>query len=92
MHQRATADATWMKQRRELAEHPFGTMKWMMGHPRFLERFEKAKGELAYNLKRVIQILGVPALLAAQQVATILRRQGRFYRRPLSCSNALWLH
>ena len=69
MHRRATADPTWMKQRREMAEHPFGTMKWLMGHPRFLLRgLLKAKAELAlsvlsYNLKRVINILGVPALL-----------------------------
>lgn len=69
MHRRATADPTWMKQRREMAEHPFGTMKWLMGHPRFLLRgLLKAKAELAlgvlsYNLKRVINILEVPALL-----------------------------
>jgi len=71
MHQRAMADPAWMKQRREMAEHPFGTMKWLMGHPRFLVRgLVKAKGELAltvlsYNLKRAITILGVPALLQA---------------------------
>lgn len=71
MHRRAMADPIWMKHRRELAEHPFGTMKWLMGLPRFLVRgLKKAKAELAlgvlsYNLKRVINILGVPALLAA---------------------------
>jgi transposase len=73
MHQRAMADPAWMKHRRELAEHPFGTMKWLMGHPRFLVRgLKKAKAELAltvlsYNIKRVISILGVPALLQALQ-------------------------
>lgn len=73
MHQRATGDPTWMKHRREMAEHPFGTMKWLMGHPRFLVRgLKKAKAELAlgvlsYNLKRVVNILGVPALLQALQ-------------------------
>jgi transposase len=71
MHRRATADSAWMKHRRETAEHPFGTMKWLMAHPRFLLRgLQKAKAELAlgvlcYNLKRVITILGVPALLEA---------------------------
>jgi len=71
MHQRAMADPIWMKLRGEMAEHPFGTMKWLMGHPRFLVRgLVKAKAELAlgvlsYNLKRVITILGVPALLQA---------------------------
>ena len=73
MHRRATDDPTWMKQRRELAEHPFGTMKWLMGHPRFLVRgLRKARAELAlgvlsYNLKRVINILGVPHLLQVLQ-------------------------
>ena len=71
MHLRAIADPIWMKQRRETAEHPFGTMKWLMAHPRFLLKgLKKAKAELAlgvlsYNLKRVINILGVPALLQA---------------------------
>ncbi len=56
-----------------LVEHPFGTMKWLLGHPRFLVRgLKKAKAELAlsvlgFNLKRVLKILGVPALLAALQ-------------------------
>jgi transposase len=73
MHRRAIADPIWMKRRRETAEHPFGTMKWLMAHPRFLLRgLLKAKAELAlgvlcYNLKRVVNILGVPALLAALQ-------------------------
>jgi transposase len=77
MHRRATADPTWMKQRREMAEHPFGTMKWLMGHPRFLLRgLLKAKAELAlgvlsYNLKRVINILGVPALLKALEPSPV---------------------
>jgi transposase len=71
MHQRAIADPTWMKLRRELAEHPFGTIKWLMGLPRFLVRgLRKAKSELAlgvlsYNLKRLINIMDTPALLKA---------------------------
>jgi len=71
MHERVLADPTWMKLRREVVEHPYGTMKWMMGYPRFLVRGgTKAKAELAltimgYNLKRVITILGVPAILDA---------------------------
>ena len=75
MHRRASDDPLWMKRRRELAEHPFGTMKWLMGHPRFLLRgLRKAKAEfalvvLSYNLKRVINILGVPRLLQALQPA-----------------------
>jgi transposase len=38
MHERAAADPKWMRLRRGVAEHPFGTMKWMMGRPRFLVR------------------------------------------------------
>lgn len=69
MHQRALSDPQWMRQRCCLAEHPFGTMKWMMGVPRFLLRgLPKVRGEFAlsvltYNLKRVINILGVRTLL-----------------------------
>jgi transposase len=75
MHRRAMADPIWMKHRREMAEHPFGTMKWLMGLPRFLVRgLRKAKAELAlgvlsYNLKRVINLLGVPALLRALELS-----------------------
>jgi len=76
MHRRASADPIWMKHRREIAEHPFGTMKWLMAHPRFLVRglrkatAELALGVLSYNLKRVINILGVPALLQALEPST----------------------
>lgn len=76
MHRRASTDPIWMKLRREIVEHPFGTMKWLMAHPRFLVRgLKKAKTELAlgvlcYNLKRVTNILGVPALLQALKPST----------------------
>jgi transposase len=73
MHLRASSDRRWMKRRCAMVEHPFGTMKWLMGLPRFLLRgLKKAKAELAlgvlsFNLKRVINIIGVPALLLALQ-------------------------
>jgi hypothetical protein len=69
MHQRALADPKWMARRRDLAEHPFGTIKAMMGLPRFLLRgIQKAKAEwalsvLCYNLRRVTHILGAQSLL-----------------------------
>ena len=52
------------------ARRPFGTMKWMMGHPRFLVRGQKAGSEwalevLGYNIKRTIQILGPNRLIEA---------------------------
>jgi transposase len=75
MHRRAMSDRKWMKLRQSLAEHPFGTMKWLMGYPRFLVRgLVKAKSELAlgvlcYNLKRVINVLGAQQLLLALRAA-----------------------
>ena len=74
MHERA-ADPKWMRLRRSVVEHPFGTMKWMMGRPRFLVRgLEKAGGEwaltvLGYNLKRTIQILGPNRMIEALKAA-----------------------
>jgi Transposase DDE domain len=76
MHHRAMRDPHWMRQRRCLAEHPFGTLKWMMGLPRFLLRgLTKVRGEFAlsvltYNLKRVINILGVETLLERMRTAS----------------------
>jgi transposase len=73
MHQRAARDPAWMKHRREIVEHPYGTIKWLMGYPRFLVKgLKKAKAELAleimgYNLKRVLNILGVATVLQALQ-------------------------
>lgn len=71
MHQRAVADPSWMEERRKLAEHPFGNVKWMMGRARFLVRgLVKVAAEFAltvlnFNIKRVITIMGMPAVLAA---------------------------
>jgi len=56
--------------RKELSEHPFGTMKRGMDQGYFLLKgLRKVRGEfsltaLAYNLKRVLNIVGVPQLLA----------------------------
>jgi len=60
-----------MRQRRETVEHPFGTMKARMGASHFLmKRLPKVATEmalhvLAYNLTRVMNMLGVKPLLAA---------------------------
>jgi transposase len=57
--------------RRQTVEHPFGTIKAWMGSTHFLMKtLEKVKTEmslhvLAYNLKRIITILGVGPLLKA---------------------------
>jgi len=58
-------------QRKALSEHPFGTMKRGMDQGYFLLKgLRKVRGEfsltvLAYNLKRVLNLLGTPRLLAA---------------------------
>ena len=60
-----------MRVRRETAEHPFGTLKMRMGATHFLmKRLPKVATEmalhvLAYNLTRVMNIVGVKPLLAA---------------------------
>jgi transposase len=60
-----------MRQRRETVEHPFGTIKARMGATHFLMKTlprvasEMALHVLAYNLTRVMNILGVGPLLAA---------------------------
>jgi len=75
MHRRAMGDRTWMKLRKSLAEHPFATLKWLMGYPRFLVRgLVKAKAELAlgvlcYNLKRTVNTFTVQQLLPALRPA-----------------------
>ncbi len=60
-----------MRQRRETVEHPFGTIKSWMGATHFLMkrlknvRTEMALNVLAYNLTRVMNIIGVRPLMAA---------------------------
>jgi transposase len=60
-----------MRQRRETVEHPFGTIKARMGATHFLMKTlprvatEMALHVLAYNLTRVMNIMGVRPLTAA---------------------------
>jgi hypothetical protein len=60
-----------MRQRRETVEHPFGTIKARMGATHFLMKtLPRVTGEmalhvLAYNLTRVMNIMGSRPLLAA---------------------------
>ena len=62
-----------LDRRRETVEHPFGSIKQWMGQGAFLMKgLENVRAEfsltaLAYNLRRVINILGVSAMLAAVQ-------------------------
>jgi transposase len=60
-----------MRQRRETVEHPFGTIKARMGATHFLMKtlkrvsIEMALHVLAYNLTRVMNIVGSGPLIAA---------------------------
>ena len=71
MLQRVAEDPQVLELRKQLVEHPFGTIKRQMGQDYFLMRGqEKVRGEtsltlLAYNLKRVMKLLGVDKLIEA---------------------------
>ncbi len=71
MAQRLQREQACFAQRKALAEHPFGTMKRGMDQGYFLLKgLRKVRGEfsltvLAYNLKRVFNIIEVPQLLGA---------------------------
>ncbi|GBL04789.1 IS1182 family transposase [Glaciecola sp. KUL10] len=69
----ATLDATpeITVLRKQTVEHPFGSIKMWMGSTHFLmRRLDNVKTEmslhvLAYNLRRMITIFGVPSLISA---------------------------
>jgi hypothetical protein len=71
VQQRLDANPEAMRQRRETVEHPFGTMKARMGATHFLTKTlpkvaaEMALSVLAYNLTRVMNVVGVKPLIAA---------------------------
>jgi len=62
-----------MAARRNTVEHPFGTLKCWMGYTHFQMRTlprvsaEMSLHVLAYNLKRVMNIMGIGALIEAMQ-------------------------
>ena len=62
-----------MRVRRQTVEHPFGTIKAWMGATHFLTKtLERVRAEmslhvLAYNLKRVMKLLGNDALMDAMR-------------------------
>jgi hypothetical protein len=71
VQQRLDANPRAMRQRRETVEHPFGTIKARMGATHFLTKTlpkvaaEMALSVLAYNLTRVINIVGIKPLMVA---------------------------
>lgn len=71
MEQRVKANRELMKQRKQIVEHPFGTIKFWNDQRHFLMRgLTNVRGEfslsaLAYNIKRAITVVGVSGLVAA---------------------------
>jgi transposase len=71
MSERVRANPDKMRKRKELAEHPFGTMKRAMTSGYYLMRgIKKVAAEmsltvLGYNIKRVINIIGVRKMIEA---------------------------
>ncbi len=63
-----------MRQQRETVEHPFGTIKAWMGATHFLTKTLKRVGTemslhvLAYNLKRVMNIIAIAPPIAAMKM------------------------
>jgi hypothetical protein len=60
-----------LKRRREIAEHPFGTMKRAFNQSYLLLKgLRKVNGEvgfmmLAYNMRRAINVVGVKGLIGS---------------------------
>ena len=73
MQERLDAAPEKMAVRRQTVEHPFGTIKAWMGATHFLTKTlgrvstEMSLHVLAYNLKRVMKVLGVVPLMKAMQ-------------------------
>jgi transposase len=71
MQHRLSTEPEMMKVRKRTVEHPFGTLKQWMGASHFLMRklngvsVEMSLNVLAYNLKRVMKIMGTVSLLEA---------------------------
>src|SRR5439155_5490688 len=73
MQERLDRQPDAMKLRRQTVEHPFGTLKAWMGATHFLTRTlkrvstEMSLQVLAYNMKRVLAIMGAGPLLQAMR-------------------------
>ena len=71
MQERLDLDPEKMRERRQTVEHPFGTIKFWMGATHFLMKTlpkvttEMSLHVLAYNMTRVMNMLGMKQLLAA---------------------------
>ncbi|SFN66177.1 IS1182 family transposase [Sphingomonas sp. OK281] len=83
MAARLAARPEMLDHRRNIVEHPFGTIKQWMGQGAFLmRRLENVRGEfsltaLAYNIRRAITLVGVPGVIAAVSVKPAFSRPER---------------
>jgi len=75
MQERLAKRPEVLNQRRETVEHPFGSIKQWMNQGAFLMRgLEKVRGEfsltaLAYNIRRVLNLVAFDKLMAAVKAA-----------------------
>ena len=73
MEARIARQPEMFARRRDTVEHPFGSIKQWMNQGAFLMRgMEEVRGEfsltaLAYNLRRVLNLVGFTTLMAAVQ-------------------------
>ena len=73
VQERLDADPSKLAVRSMTVEHPFGTIKSWMGATHFRMRrlknvaTEMALHVLAYNMTRVMKIIGIPAMIAAMR-------------------------
>lgn len=71
MQNRLNQAPDMMRVRKRTVEHPFGTLKQWMGSTHFLTRklvgvsAEMSLNVLAYNMKRVLKIIGTEGLMTA---------------------------
>ena len=77
MAQRVKAHPEKLALRKQLVEHPFGTIKRWFGYTHFLVKgLENVRGEwtlmtLAYNWKRVLNLVSLGALLGAVRESAV---------------------
>ena len=70
---RITQEPDRMNTRRETVEHPYGTIKGWMGYTHFqMKTLDRVSTEmslhvLAYNIKRLINMMGTAKLIEAMQ-------------------------
>jgi hypothetical protein len=84
MRQRMQQYPEKAQQRKEIVEHPFGTMKHGMYHHFFLMRgkqkvaAEVSLSVLTYNMKRVINIMGIASLMTVLRTLRVILSSFRF--------------